>query len=181
MTWSKWMQIDGKMRRWSAMFLATPFFVLAVPTLVYLLTLATLDYRRLEQAQVHTVAVIQKVAETGGRHNRNAVTSTFQAEGKTVTSKAYYAVAGSKHLQPGMRLGVVYERGRPENNAPTLAYAQNDIWQMKMFLALAVVLSTVLLFAFRKDYAALFQKVRAALGGSAAPQAAGAAGSIKPA
>ncbi len=159
--WKKLIAFDGRLRRFSSLFIVTPFCLLALPIGLFLLVQSYSDYRRLEQNQMHTTAVIQKIEETGGRQKRNAVTSTFKAQdGNTYVSKALYGIEGSKHLRAGMKLGVVYERARPSNNAPTLAYARHQIYEVKIYLGFFAALSALLLLINWKDYASLYRKMR---------------------
>ena len=154
--WNRMWALDAKLRRFIGLYLVTPLFVLSIPVGLGILWQSSLDYRRLEQHQVATVAVVQSIAQTGGRQNRNAVTATFKAaDGRTYVSKALYGIEGSKHVRPGMSLGVVYENGRPTNNAPTLSYAQAQVREMQVVLALLAILAAVLTWVYWRDYAEL--------------------------
>ena len=126
--WSKLVQLDVKMRQAMAVYLIIPLFGLAIPVSLFVLGQSYVAYRSLADRGVQAIATIQTVAETGGRHNRNAVTSTFRAaDGRDYTSKAFYALDGSRHLRPGMRMGVVYQHDLPSNNAPSLDYAKGEL------------------------------------------------------
>ena len=117
--WSRLVQLDVKMRQTMAVYLIIPLFGLAIPVGLFLLGQSYLAYLALAERGVQAIATIQTVAETGGRHNRNAVTSTFRAaDGRDYTTRALYALDGSRHLRPGMRMGVVYQHDLPSNNAP---------------------------------------------------------------
>lgn len=158
--WSKMWQLDAKIRRFVGIFIVTPFCLLALPGGLFVLCRSTADYLRLEQQHLSTTAVVQSASQTGGRHNRNAVMATFKAEdGKSYVSKALYGIEGSKHVRQGMLLGVIYERGNPSNNAPSLAYAQGQIRDVQIFLGIMAALATVLVLVFRYDYVALFRRI----------------------
>lgn len=160
--WRNMMDLDGRLRRFVGLFVVTPLLGLSIPVGVYILMRSSADHRGLEQRQMRTLAVIQKIAETGGRRSRNAVTSTFQAaDGQTYVSKALYGIEGSKHLRPGMKLGVIYERDRPSNNAPTLAYAEGRVRDAQIFLAIMSALFALFAWIYRKDYAAMLPRMRA--------------------
>jgi hypothetical protein len=159
--WSKLIQLDVKMRQVLAVYLIIPLFGLAIPVGLFLLGQSYLAYQALADRGAQTVATIQSVAETGGRHNRNAVTATFRAaDGRDYTSKALYAIEGSRHLRPGMRIGVLYQSDRPSNNAPTLAYAKGELRSIGFFVALASVFFSLLAWVYRERYRDLLGRVR---------------------
>ena len=172
MLWTKLIELDGRLRRFVALYIFIPLAALSVPVGLCVLLQSSRDYHRLAEAPVHTLAVIQSIAETGGRHNRNAVTSTFKAaDGRTYVSKALYGIEGSRHLRPGMKLGVVYERDLPSNNAPTLAYAQAQTRDAMVFIAIMSGIFILLAWIYRQDYAAMFRRLRGDLGSRAASPA----------
>ena len=159
--WSKLIQLDVKMRQAIAVYLIIPLFGLAIPVSLFVLGQSYVAYRSLADRGVQTIATIQTVAETGGRHNRNAVTSTFRAaDGRDYTSKAFYALDGSRHLRPGMRMGVVYQHDLPSNNAPSLGYAKGELRSVGFFVLLASVMFSVLAWIYRGEYAAMLGRVR---------------------
>ncbi len=159
--WSRLIQLDIKMRQAIAVYLIIPLFGLAIPVSLFVLGQSYLSYLSLADRGVQALATIQTVAETGGRHNRNAVTSTFRAaDGRDYMSKAFYALEGSRHLRPGMRLGVVYQHDLPSNNAPSLGYAKGELRTIGFFTILAFVLFPLLAWIYRGEYAAIFARVR---------------------
>ena len=72
--WSRLVQLDVKMRQAMAVYLIIPLFGLAIPVSLFVLGQSYVAYRSLADRGVQAIATIQTVAETGGRHNRNAVT-----------------------------------------------------------------------------------------------------------
>jgi len=159
--WSRLQKIDTDLKKLLAVYLFVPFFGLAIPFGVYVLAQSYSAYLALADRGVQTVAIVQKVAETGGRQNRNAVTSTFRAaDGRDYTSTALYALDGSRHLRPGMRIGVIYQRDLPSNNAPSLAYAGREIKGIVFFLAVATIGFFLLAWIYRQTYAGLFRSAR---------------------
>ena len=56
--------------------------------------------------------------------------------------------------------GVIYERGRPTNNAPTLSYAQGQMSEVKVFLGIIAVVAAFLVLNYWRDYAALIKRRR---------------------
>ena len=156
--WSRLQKIDMDLKKLMAVYLVIPFFGLAIPFGLYALVQSYSSYLALADRGVQTVATIQKVAETGGRKKRNAVTSTFRAaDGRDYTSKAVYAHEGSRHLRPGMRIGVVYQRDLPSNNAPSLAYVRHDLGGIVSFLAIVTLGFSLLAWTYRQEYAGLFR------------------------
>ena len=118
-------QLDVKMRQAMAVYLIIPLFGLAIPVSLFVLGQSYVAYRSLADRGVQAIATIQTVAETGGRHNRNAVTSTFRAaDGRDYKSKAFYALDGSRHLRPGMRMGVVYQHDPAVQQRPVARLRQ---------------------------------------------------------
>jgi len=159
--WSRLVQLDVKMRQAMAVYLIIPLFGLAIPVGLFLLGQSYLAYLALAERGVQAIATIQTVAETGGRHNRNAVTSTFRAaDGRDYTTKALYALDGSRHLRPGVRMGVVYQHDLPSNNAPSLGYAKGELRGIGFFVLVVSVLFSVLAWIYRGEYAAMRDRLR---------------------
>jgi len=159
--WSRLQKIDKDLKKLLAVYLVTPFFGLSIPFGLHALAQSYSAYLALADRGVQTIATIQKVAETGGRQNRNAVTSTFRAaDGRDYTSTALYALNGSRHLRPGMRIGVIYQRDLPSNNAPSLTYARHQIKDIVFFLAVATIGFFLLAWIYRQEYAGLFRSAR---------------------
>jgi hypothetical protein len=159
--WSKLIQLDVKMRQALAVYLIIPLFGLAIPVGLFFLGQSYLAYLALADRGVQALATIQSVSETGGRSNRNAVTATFRAgDGRDYTSKALYAIEGSRHLRPGMRIGVLYQSDLPSNNAPSLAYAKGELRNIGFFVVLAGVFFPLLAWIYRERYRALLGRMR---------------------
>jgi len=156
--WSRLQKIDTDLKKLLAVYLVIPLFGLAIPFGLYVLAQSYSAYLALADRSVQTVATIRKVAETGGRQKRNAVTSTFRAaDGRDYTSKAVYALDGSRHLRPGMKIGVIYQRDLPSNNAPSLAYARHELGGIVSFLAIITMGFSLLAWTYRRQYAGLFR------------------------
>ena len=159
--WSRLQKIDKNLKKLLAVYLVIPIFGLSIPFSLNFLAQSYSAYVALADRGVQTVATVQKVAETGGRQNRNAVTATFRAaDRRDYTSTALYALDGSRHLQPGMKIGVIYQRDLPSNNAPSLAYARQEIKEIVFFLAVATIGFFLLAWIYRQEYAGLFRLAR---------------------
>lgn len=159
--WSTLIAYDMNLRKVMAVYLLTPLFALAVPVGLWVFAQSYSAYLALADRGVQTLATIQKIAETGGRANRNAVTSTFTAaDGRTYESKALYAIDGSRHLRPGMKLGVIYQRDLPSNNAPTLSYAKAQLRSIVFFVVLMSGLFSLLAWVYRDKYSSIYARLR---------------------
>jgi hypothetical protein len=158
--WSEMWRLDAKIRWFLGAYLVTPCCVLSIPAGVFVLWQSTAEYRGLEQHHETTNAIVHSISQTGGRNNRNAVTAIFVAnDGKPYVSKALYSIEGSKHVRPGMSLQVIYERGRPSHNAPSLAYARRQVRDVQTFLGIMAVVGAILAFAFRNEYASIVRRL----------------------
>ena len=165
--WSRLQKIDTDLKKLMAVYLVIPLFGLGIPFGAYVLLQSYSAYLALADRGVQAVAIIQTVAETGGRQNRNAVTSKFTAaDGRIYASKALYTLEGSRHLRPGMRISVLYQRDLPSNNAPSLAYVRHDLGGVAFFLAVVTIGFSLLAWIYRREYAGLFgaRHLRAAAG-----------------
>ena len=151
--WSTLIRFDVNLRKVMAVYIFIPLFAVALPVVLWNLAQSYSAYLALADRGVQTVASIQKIAETGGRANRNAVTSSFTAaDGRTYESKALYAIGGSRHLRPGMKLGVIYQRDLPSNNAPSLAYAKGELRSNVFFVTFMSCLFSLLAWIYRDAY-----------------------------
>ena len=154
-------KFDTDLRRVMAVYLIIPLFTLAIPVGLWTLAQSYDAYRALADHGVQTAASIQSVTETGGRVRRNAVTAAFVAtDGRTYVAKVLYALDSSRHLRPGMRIGVIYQRDLPSNNAPSLAYARGELRSIVFFIVLMSGLSSLLAWIYRDEYASIYARVR---------------------
>jgi hypothetical protein len=152
---------DTDLRRAMAVYLIIPLFTLALPAGLWTLAQSYDAYRALADRGVQTGASIQSVTETTGRARRNAVTSTFVAtDGRTYVSKALYGYDSSRHLRPGMRIGVIYQRDLPANNAPSLTYAQGELRSIVFFIVVMGGLTSLLAWIYRDAYASIYARIR---------------------
>ncbi len=88
------------------------------------------------------------------------ISSFVAVDGRRYVANASVFPSEAYRWRPGQAIKIIYDRGRPSNNALSLAAARNRIWTGAFFVLLASGGLMLCMWMFRDDYRLLWTRIR---------------------